>query len=286
MSKEYRYRKHIRWGQYVSPVICFICCSGMLVTPLFCLMHESSASLFKVLSEELLAQLSILYLVLFLEIFLFGILLWYVSYRQAGVCVSFDDEGVIYRYRGSEQRIEFNDMSRIVFPSSPCLDGWLKIVSPNATIRLTVLLEGIDDFLLELKAALDSRELSDRYDRARFFRFLKAATYLDQSWARLYSVWWKVVLLTLLNAAVGYVFFIFGLETVWWIVLSAGWPLVVWGVVEIIFMRRVAKLSVEESFTCPPRDLAYERAVNRKAVLLGALFYLAISIIILILTLL
>ncbi len=275
MRKEYRYRKHVRWGQYVIiPIVVGI---WLLFFVLFPLRLSALPS-----GESLVIGLGPIFT------FLVAILVAYLNYRMAAVCVSFDDEGIVYRYRGGEKHLGFNEISRIAFPSVRYLGGWVKIVSADTTLRLTVVLEGIDDFLLELKAALDKRGLTERYDPKRFFRFLKTAACSDQSWARIYCTWWKTILFMILNGAVGYVFSILsgaGSEMILWVGLSALWPPVVWVVVELIFFRRVAKLSVEESFTCPPRDLAYERAVNRKALLLGALFYLAISVMILILML-
>jgi hypothetical protein len=48
-------------------------------------------------------------------------------------------------------------------------------------------------------------------------------------------------------------------------------------VTEILFGRWLAKLSEEESFTCPPRDREWERAVHRKVMAWGLGFYLVFT---------
>lgn len=279
MNKEYRYRNHIRWGQYVIPIFFGISIIGLW----------GILGVFLPISESMFP--SILLLVLGLSFILLseGILLCYLYYRMAGVRVSIDDEAVIYKYRRGKKRIQFDNISHLKFPSLPYIGGWVKIISKNDTMRLTVVVENIGNLLQELKTSLDNRELSGRYDEVKFFRFLKTAVYSDQSWARLYSIFWKLVLITILNAVIGLAFTILGrvgvLGTILWIAISALWPIIVYLGTEIVFMRQIAKKSIKESFTCPPRNTIYEKAVYRKAVFMGASLYFGASLVVLLLLL-
>ena len=47
-------------------------------------------------------------------------------------------------------------------------------------------------------------------------------------------------------------------------------------ITEIVFGRRVAKMSRFDSFTVPESDTKYENTVYKKALLVGAFVYLAI----------
>jgi hypothetical protein len=274
MSKEYRYRNHIRWGQYAIPILFGIILIGLYGCLGTFLVSES-------MSLPALIPVLAISFILLLE----GILLWYFFYRLAGICVSIHDDAIIYKYRRGEKRIQFDSISRLKFPSLPYIGGWVKITSKNDKIRLTVVVKDIGDFLQELKASLDNRGLSDRYDEVKFFRFLKTAVYSDQSWARFYSAFWKLILVTILNAAIGFAFAALGkvgpLERVLWIAISTLWPTIIYLGTEVLFGQRIARQSAKESFTCPPRDTVYEMVVYRKAVLLGILLYFGVSLIVL-----
>ncbi len=271
MENEYRYRKHIRWGQYIIPIsfgILIICLWGII-------------GIILLFSKKAYPLTLLFVLICFSFVFFFeGILLWYLYYRMAGISILLKDEGIIYKYRKGEKRIPFDSIYRLVFPSVQYIGGWIKIISRNDTIRLTVVVENIGDFLQKLKVLLDNRGLSDRYEKAKFFRFLKTSVYADQSWARLYSIFWKLILISILNGVIGFVFATLGqfdfLGTGTWIIISLFWPTAVYLSTEIVFGRWIAKKSVEDSFTCPPRDIVVEQSVYRKAVLIGALLYIGI----------
>jgi len=271
VGKEYRYIKLIRWGQYVIPLFFGI---GVILTggPLVLLVLSDSAF------SPALLPLLFLTPILVVE----GVLFWYLYYRLAGISVSIGDEAIVYKHRRGKKRIPFDEITGLKFPSARYVGGWIKIISKNDTIRLTTAVENISDFLQELKASLDNRRLSDRYDRAQFFRFLKTAVYLGQSWARAYLVLWRLVVLTIFSAVIGFVLAVLGspgsLGRVVWVSVSFLWPTVVYLATEVVFARRIAKGSDEESFTCPSRDIVYETILYDKAVRLGASLYFGTSL--------
>ena len=172
MGKEYRYGKVIRWGQYAIPAGFAILLAGLWAVVGLGLLSSRFLSFLPDVS--LLLELSIMSCVVLLG----GGLEWYLCYRLAGVRVSLDQEAIVYRNRAGMKRIPFDSISRFVFPVFRF--GWTKITSKQHTIRLTAALEHLPDFLLELKAALDERGLSDCYDRREFFRFMKKAVHADQ----------------------------------------------------------------------------------------------------------
>ena len=280
MTKEYRYRAHIRWAQYVFPlfftgiILVFWGYVALLGAVSWFRRSEPLAFLFLVLISVLVPAL--------------GLVTSYIFYRLAGVRVRLDEHAVVYRDRSGEQRVPFEDITTVCV-NRPILyvGGWVKIVSRSGSIRLTVVVEGIGAFLQELKAALDRKGLSNRYHQAKFFRFLKTAEFSDQSWARLYSNYGELILISVafvvVNAALGIslaaaigislsLAFLWGLVTYFW-------PPLVFRVVEITFMRRFARGADEGTFSCPPRDPAYEHKVYRKAVLWGGVVYYALSLV-------
>ncbi len=275
MGKEYRYGKVIRWGQYAIPAVFAILLAALwAVGALVGFLSPRLPSLLPDISR--LQELSIASCVLLVP----GGVLSYLYYRQAGVRVSLDNEAVVYRDRTRMRRMPFDRIPRVAFrPVRYLGGGWVRLASKEHTIRLGVTLENLPGFLLELKAALDERGLSGRYDRKAFFRFMKKAVRADQSFQRLYSVFWMFILASAVACALA----ICSANMVgWstpgtelWVFVSAIWPTVVYLVAEIPFARRVAKGADEHAFTFPPRDVAHERTVYLKAVLLGGFIYVS-----------
>ena len=268
MGKTYHYRKHVRWCKYAFTIFLAVmavalCVGAILVSQLV----ETLAGW-----ETLLSFSSYCLCCSALAIFS-----WIFFGRLASVGVSIDDDCLVYDSSHAHVTIALEQITRLTFPSIRYVGGWVKVVSQERNIRLTVVLEGIAEFLQELKAALDRKGLQDRYDRRAFFRFLKTAAISDQSWERLYSIFWKGALLSVLTALMGYA--LAGLNgtgvlgKVWWTAISFYWPTVVFIVTEVAFARRLAKEADEEPFTFPPRDVTYERAVYRGAVWWGCLTY-------------
>lgn len=263
MKKEYRYRAHIRWGQYV--IFSFFL---LLSLPFFigAIFADSTAILNLTIAITFLAE---------------GILLGFLYHRLAVTRISFDEQGINWHRGRNRTHLSFEEISKLSFPSVSYLGEWIKIVSKNKKLRLTVVLENISGFLAELKSALDDRGLSERYDQTKFFKFVKTATYCDQSWERLYSFFWKLLALSGLTTILGLAFATLNGSSFWdtlvWTIASLLWPTAVWFVAEIVLMRRFAKLYDKDSLICPPRDIPNEKALSYKAVLWGALIYLATS---------
>ena len=67
------------------------------------------------------------------------------------------------------------------------------------------------------------------------------------------------------------------LLTVAWATVSAQWPTGVFLASEILFGRRVARLSDEESFTCPPRNREWERMVYLRCMAWGLGSYVVVA---------
>jgi hypothetical protein len=134
MSKEFRYRKHIRWGQYA--ILAFF-------VFLFLLMVVLSGFLVWKFSFTFLAIFPVILALVFLIV---GGLLWFLYYRLAGTVVSINDDVLIYKNRKGEKRFPIESIF-LEFSSVKYTGGWLKIRTNTDTIRLTVVLEDISGFL-------------------------------------------------------------------------------------------------------------------------------------------
>lgn len=267
-QKVYRYRKHIRRGQYAIAAIAAI----------FGLMFAIPAYYLIVLDLPIEIRLfaALLLGLLFMLLLAVSGATWYFYYRLAGVNVSIDEDTVVYTTRTATSRICLDDITALEFPSVKYTGGWLKIITPEKVIRLTVVLEDIGDFLLELKSAMDASGQSNRYDRAQLFGFLKTARYSDRSWVRMYKYGWKLLTVTLVglpfiigwSLAAGPDFAIF-LSAILCILIP---NVAVFGV-EIILGRRFAKETDEEAFYCPPPNPELERRLYRQAAWIAAVFF-------------
>ena len=267
--REYRYRKHIRWGQYVLPVVFGLgAIVPWLVVLAFGLRPDASGAQVVYVLAAVVTIVSVV----------IGAPVWWMYWRLAGIAIRVQPDAFVYRNRGGEKRLAYDRIGPLHFPAAPYLGGWVALRAGDETIRLTVVVEGIGALLRELKAALDARGLSASYDRGRLYAFMKTAEFSDQGWERTYEVFWTLVLATIGAATVGVLFALLiharGGAMLLWIVFSTLCPVFVYAAAEVVFGRRIAKLSDEASFSCPPRDRAWERAVYRKASVWGAGLYL------------
>lgn len=277
MSKEYRYRKHIHWGQYAIPaffILLFLLFLGVAVP----LALQSNLRFIAIIPA------------IFAFVFLIeGGVLWYFYYQLAGTSVSLNDDVLIHKTRKGEKRYPLESVY-LEFSSVKYTGGWLNIKTGKDTIRLTVVLEDIGGFLQELKTKLDNKQLSSHYDSHKLFGFLKTAVASDQSWERVYALLGKMLLLIFDIAIAIFVGFAFGTLPLFgyafaffWVGLSMFWVIIGYIIAEIVLMRQIAKKSDERAFTFPPRDLPYEKLVFDKTFIWGSIAYIVLSLFILVL---
>lgn len=278
MSKVYQYRKHIRWGQYVIavifPIIVVACVFGGLVLSQQPRAQDDLPSLFKIAMLVISACGTIIFTAE-------GFFLWYLYYRLAGVRVILEDDSITYKHRSGETRIDINKITEIGLPSIPYLGGWITVAAGKEKIRLTVVVSEIGDFVRSLKTSLDKIGLADRYNEAKLFLFLKTAVFSDQSWDRIYSLFWKLVAATIGIGGIGIATALISNKGGFpWALLSLIFPTLVYLFTEIVFVARFAKVSVRESFFVPPRDVDYENSVYKVSMVVGMIIYLTIALVI------
>jgi hypothetical protein len=274
MVKEYRYRKHLRYMKYIIP--CFFA--------LFVLAYWAFIAVLTFLTSaietEVFMSLTALGGILTLAFLAESVFIWYFLGRFGKVSVILNDDEIIYRNAKGEKRFSIGEIDALQFPSIKYTGGWIKIAKAWDSIRLTVVLEGIGDFLKNLKMALDAKGRSGIYDCRKFFNFYKTAAYADQSWSRVYDIFWKLLGLTALNAAVGIlVSKASHLESGFiWITLSVLMPVFIYIITEVIFTVKFSKGTSEELFICPDRDKKMEKKVFFRAGVIYAALYILFSL--------
>ena len=86
-----------------------------------------------------------------------------------------------------------------------------------------------------------------RYDKNKFFRFLKTSAFSDLSWQRVYQIWIKLSIATIVTTVVGWgttwIFNVAAFQTFLLVIFSFAFPIVLYLITEIVFGRRFAKLS-------------------------------------------
>ncbi len=96
---------------------------------------------------------------------------WFLLKRFQKVHVTLMNDHIVYENIKEKTIIPINEISDIKFPSIKYTGGWIKIISPNKTIRLTVVLENIGDFMVRLKDSLE-HQMQLSYMMKKVFQFL------------------------------------------------------------------------------------------------------------------
>lgn len=269
MISRYKYRPHLKYLKIIIPSIL-----GAFIAILWLLL------LFLGNSDELVFPLVVITVVLAIE----AVFIWRFMRRFTIIRVTIDHEAITYTNYKGDLRIKYEDIKKLKFPSIRYTGGWIKVISDKGVIRLTVVIENIQGLLSELKVELDNKGLSDRYDKNKFFKFLKTSAFSDLSWQRVYQIWIKLSIITIVTTVVGmgttWFFDVAEFQVFLLTMFSFFYPMIIYLITEIVFGRRFAKLSSIVSFTVPERDEEYENAIYKKSIFIGAIAYIAIILLI------
>ncbi len=72
------------------------------------------------------------------------------------------NDHIVYENIKRKNNYPYQRNFRYQIPINKVHRGWIKIISPNKTIRLTVVLENIGDFMVRLKDSLEHQKCSCR----------------------------------------------------------------------------------------------------------------------------
>lgn len=269
MSKQYQYRKHLKYMKNIIPiallVILTLVWAGVSIVLL--LGKESAEGMMPAVIVSVVVAFEALLIRKFLN-------------RFTVVKVSIDGDAIRYTNYKGETIIKYEDITEIKFSSIKYTGGWVKIISGKDNIRLTVVIENIQELLLELKDELDERGMHYTYNSEKFFKFFKTALFSDQSWERIYRIWWKLLISTIamtgVSVGIGILLNFGSLKLLLATLIAFIWPDIVYMITEIIFGRRIAKTINKETFCIAKYDLDYESRIYKQAALWGAILYIVL----------
>lgn len=206
------------------------------------------------------------------------IFIWIFMGRFNKIKISADNTKLIYKNYKGEIILPFEDIEKIQISSMKYLGGWMKIISKDKTIRITVVVKDIGELLLIIKKGLDSHGQSHLYKEKNFTKFLRTAVYSDESWDRLYALWWKLILFSILLILFAVIIGSFIQTELLFIiiVISTFYPITVYVITELFFMKWISKLIGENIDTIPKRDIYYEDQVYKYTMIFSPGVYILI----------
>lgn len=179
MNKTFVYRKHLRvMGKLTGIILYSLAIILFLIGLLFMVFIRESEGTFIAVFMFFMA------LIIAVEAF---ILKKFYS-RFTKVKVTLTDEGIIYENYKETIKVNYEDIKAVQFPSIRYLGGWVKIISNQKPIRLTVVIEHIHEFIYDFKNQLEDRVLNQLIDEKKWLNFFKLGLTSDLSWERLYPL--------------------------------------------------------------------------------------------------
>ena len=279
--KEYVYRKHLRQPIKFLLLIMVLFTSMILEIGIITWLRAEGG-------EErgfILVIFLIIALVLFIILGFEFLLLYFFMFRKfKNVNVLLNDDGIIYNNIKGTQFITYESIQAIQFPSVKYFGGWIKIKSNGKTIRLTVVLEKIGEFVKELKGKIDERGINNIYSDKKAYNFCKTAIYSDHSWERVYEKIKKLSIIYFICMILAVVYSGFintdGQLLLYTLVIML-YPFIGFIVAEIILGKKLSNKIKQEGHLIYERDSQRENIIYRNvfvAVGILTVLFLLISI--------
>lgn len=203
--REYVYRKHLRKpGKYLILIIGLIL---SIILELGLIYYFRANDKDKAFIAGLFLGILVMILIIIGIEFLVLYFIMFRKFKKVKVCLT--DDGITYDNLKGNEFIAYESIEAIKFPSIRYVGGWVKIKSNNKTIRLTVVLEKIGNFMEELKKQLDIRGMDKVYSEKKVYNFCKTATYSDQSWERIYEKFKFMVSVYILSMLIAFGYSVF-----------------------------------------------------------------------------
>lgn len=261
MGKEYVYRRHLREPiKYFASVFAIMAMIVLVnLNGVGIVYGDKDLKVLFFISLGVIVGLAVIFLI---EISIF----YFIIFRRfKKIKISLHENGILYENIKGKTFLAYENIESIETPQIKYTGGWIKINYRGGNIRLTVVLEGIGDFVKELKEELDKRGLSSVYNEKKLYSFYKTAVFSDNSWERIYEYAFRLTSYLLFNSA-----FVIFLATI----LGGSGVLVFISILlstlgylveEFILGRKMTKLTREEDFFAPSRDKNLEREIYIKS---------------------
>jgi len=286
MNQTFIYRKHLR-----APFISFIRIIMLLFLEIgimtFGILFTNHQKMNRyepfVLGIVIMIVLLIMFLFILLEVGIFYLLLFK---RFKAIKITLTDDAIVYNNTKKQIIIPYEDIQKLTFPSIKYTGGWLKIAYKGGSIRLTVVLEHIGDFIYELKEKIDNREMKQVYNEKKMFSFFKTAVFADESWERVYYSYKFQLVMSYICIIITTViilcfdnpnnnaFYIFG---------SLVAPLLGYIISEIIIGIKIKKRVIKGELRLSPRNPELEQKVFKICLMGFSIGYLLLLLVIMVL---
>lgn len=262
--KEYVYRKHLREPIKFLLVIMVLLISMILEIGIISALRAGAGE-----RGIIIAIFSVVAVVLFIILGLEFLFLYHIMFKKfKNIKVSLNDEGITYHNIKGTQFIDYKSIQAIQFPSIKYFGGWVKIKSSGQTIRLTVVLENIGEFVKELKEKLDEIGLSNLYSDKKVYDFCKTGIYSDHSWGRLYEKMKISSILYFIGMILAIVYSgfinIYGFLLLYTLVITL-YPFIAYIVAEIILGKKFSNKVKQEGHLIYERNKIQESIIYRNS---------------------
>ena len=266
MNQTFIYRKHLTapLKSYIRMIAIMFLGIALLTFGLLFANHETMNQnepfFFGIV---MLIVLLIVFCVALLEI----VILYFLFYKRfQSINITLTEDAIIYNNAKKQTIVPYEDIEKITFPSIKYTGGWIKIAYKGGSIRLTVVLEHIGDFVYELKEKIDERDLQQIYKEKKMFSFFKTATFADESWERLYHTYKIQLVMTYISIIITTVMIRFfdnssNYEHYNYIFGSLVAPLLGYIISEVIIAIKIKKRIVIGELRLLPRNPGFEQKV-------------------------
>ncbi len=259
MNKAYVYRKHLKYiKRFLLPT--------MLIFAVVLIIASIAAEAY-----------GLLILALFFVFYFFLMNRFYKKLVTTKYMLT--DEGIYYEDYKKQFTILYDDIKFIDSRSIRYTGGWLVIHSTtNKPLRLTVVVNGIGEFVENLKTKLDEMEKNDIYNEKKLNNFFKTSYFSDQSFERnrYYFPRYSIVLVS--HIVVGILFSAFDFQIISMTVIGS----LLLGLVPYIYVelyKYTKAIKKESNHGISWEVVPYDKDLARKR--LRNVFYIQIGLLVL-----
>ena len=283
--RQYVYRKHLREPiKYLLGITAFmvLCMLYIVIIKITGSTAEENGKLLKHMGL-IIVVMAATSAIMVIEFTVF----YFVIFRKfKKINISLGEEEIIYNNIKGKTLIRYEDIEKLTFPSIKYTGGWVKIkYKGGKNVRLTVVLEGIGEFLKELKDILDEKGMSHTYNEKKLYSFYKTATFSDQGWDRAYSMFNKFLVIegiaSILGIIISLLFKEIHIKLLIAIVILM-FPLIAFTLAEMILGRKLAKLSKVDGYEIRNRNTLIEDKTYKNVYIICSIIVVAIVIIMMI----
>lgn len=196
------------------------------------------------------------------------------------------DDYFYFVNNSKEVKWTYDEIAKLDPKSIKNTGGWLNVVPKEGkAIKITVVLEDIAKLVMDLKTRLDNKDMTDKYDEQRLFKFYKTAAYSDDSWRRAYYYMPRFALISVVHIIAAIVVMVISESDILvnGIFAATFISMVVYIILEYgVFARKIGKETESTDWKLPEADLKFEKKkMNIPLYVQGVMFLLSFLLLLL-----